>query len=188
MIRIRNQQAGFTLIEILMVLVLIAILALIGITQFTNFTTNTRNETTRANLQILRRGIATQNGQMRVKCNYQGVAWPTYLNVAGNDITTGAGANCTLVQVPVPDNAFVQGVLPSNPWSDPTLVANAIGDCTTNAGTSCVRAANLKCGTAATAIAAAATGWCYNSGTGEIWADTMRNDGLAAATGNENAY
>ena len=67
--RKRINHEGFTLIEVLMVILLLAILALLAITQFTNFTVDTKNATTKGNLQILRRGIATQNAQMRVRCN-----------------------------------------------------------------------------------------------------------------------
>ena len=172
---------GFTLTEILMVLVLIAILVAVGVTQFTNFSNNSRDATLRSNLQILRNAIATHNGQMRVRCNVQNNVWPPLANINANDITNAA-VPCTVVQVPnVADRPFVMGPIPINSWG--AVGTNAIVQCTlvgcTNRATSCVGGA-ARVGTA--------DGWCYDVATGNIWANSSRNDGLNANTGLEHTF
>ena len=169
---------GFTLIEILMVLVLIAILVGVGVTQFTNFSNESRDATLRSNLQILRNAIATQNGQMRVRCNIQNATWPPLANLVANNITNG-GTPCTAIQIPnASDQLFVTDNIPINSWG--SVGTNVIVQCTvagcTNRGLACVGGG---------ARAGANDGWCYDVATGGIWANSGRNDGLNAGTGNE---
>lgn len=170
----RNDLKGFTLIEVLMVILLLAILALIGITQFTNFSKETKDDTTRSNLQLLRRGIATQNAQMRARCNVITNAWPPLANIIANDITSG-GSPCTTTQVGTSsDRLFVATAIPPNPWG--VAQAKTIAQCV---GAACTNRA-LEC-TAAAARTGVEDGWCYDVGTGDIWANTMRNDGVGTA-------
>jgi prepilin-type N-terminal cleavage/methylation domain-containing protein len=174
-----RDKSGFTLIEILMVLLLIAILTALGITQFTNFSTEAKNATVKANLKIMRNAIATQNAQMRLRCNVTSTAWPTLASIVANDITT---SQCTVAQVPNPaDRVFVGGGIPINSWG--STGTNTIGACS---GAACTTK-SLECTTAA-ARTGASDGWCYDVNTGQIWANSSRNDGANSNTGNEYAY
>ena len=187
------KNKGFTLIELLMVILLIAILATIGITQFTNFGSDARNAATKANLQTLRLGISAQNGLERVKCGVTGSSFPPIAALQANDITTGAVA-CSTSQVPsTADRLFVSTSIPPNPWSFnsttgvPSVagLANSIAAC---AGTACTAAPSASNNCAGTAFTGSESGWCYNATTGQIWANSSRNDGLGSSTGTEYSY
>ena len=174
------RRGGFTLIEILMVILLIAVLALMGITQFQNYAADAKDATTKANLQILRRAIAAQNAQMRLRCNVTSSSPPPLANLVANDITTGSSP-CTTTQVAnSQDRAFVSGSIPANPWG--SAQSNAIS---TSALTTSAQRATGNC--AGTARAAADDGWCYNPTTGEIWANSSRNSG-GVTGGSEHAF
>lgn len=156
--KIFKSQTGFTLIEVLMVILLIAILTYMGITQFTNFAADAKDATVKANLQILRRGIAAQNAQMRLRCGYSGTSFPGATSLSANDITTDTTI-CTTAAVATSDRKFVSGSIPANPWG----TAQSTSIVTTTAAKSS--------GT----CSAADDGWCYNQNTGEIWANSNNN-------------
>lgn len=176
-----RDSRGFTLTEILMVMILVSILVAVGVTQFTNFSNNARNNTLQSNLQILRNAIATHNGQMRVRCNVQTNAWPPLANLTANNITNAA-TPCTTTQVPnAADRLFVATGIPVNSWG--AVGVNTIVQCT---GTGCTNRATACVGGAART--GAADGWCYDVATGNIWANSSRNDGANSNTGNEHTY
>ena len=161
-----------------MVILLIAVLAMMGISQFQNYAADAKDATVKANLQVLRRSIASQNAQMRLRCGVTSTNWPSLGSVNGNDITTGA-VDCTTASVTnASDRVFVSGGLPKNPWGasqSNTVVASSL---TTSAQ-------RLTGNCAAAARGATDDGWCYNSTTGEIWANSAHNTG--ATTGGTEA-
>lgn len=171
---IKADNKGFTLIELLMVILLLAILTLIGITQFTNFSKDAKDNATRSNLQLLRRGIAAQNAQMRVRCNYINNSYPPLANISANDITSGASP-CTTTQIPnAQDRYFVANGIPVNPWG--AAQSNTVVQCT--AGACADRSVQCVGGAARDGTE---DGWCYDVATGDIWPNTMRNDGVGTA-------
>ena len=111
---------------------------------------------------------------------------------------------------PMIDRPFVQNSIPENPWqsaSESTLFANTVTADTANplnASAPCVgtpiysvgSSVNGKeCGTGVLVgsgsvygTPAKDGGWCYCSGTGQIWANTGNNNGLGAGTGNESLF
>jgi len=170
-------KSGFTLIEILMVILLIAVLALMGITEFQNYAADAKDATTKSNLQVLRRAIAAQNAQMRLRCGVTSTAWPSFTSLTANNITTGS--DCTTTQVPnASDRVFVSGSIPKNPWG-----ASQTNTIATSGLTTSTQRLTGNC--AATARGASDDGWCYNTTTGEIWANSAHNSG--AATGGDEA-
>ena len=186
-------QKGFTLIELLMVILVIAILAVIGITQFVNYGKDSRDAATKSNLQILRRAISEMNGMMRLRCNIQTTEFPPVGTLNANNITalaagtytqgtvSGTVAPCnTTTQVPnVVDQLFVSAGIPVNPWSSDIQTSEANSKLVTEcAGAGCA-VMGSRCNQACDGNAYAGTenGWCYNPTTGEIWANTARNDG-----------
>jgi len=178
-----QNNAGFTLIEIIMVIILIAILATIGITQFTDFSSNAKNNSTKANLQTLRRGISAQNGNMRMRCGVVSSDFPPLDSIQANDITVGAAAACTTTQISNPgDRPFVQGGIPPNPWSlyHPTSI-------TACAGAGCNFPTSTGC---SGAFSTSEDGWCYNVANGQIWAASTSNGGTntTAAATTENFF
>jgi prepilin-type N-terminal cleavage/methylation domain-containing protein len=195
----KETQAGFTLIEILMVLILIAILAMAAITQFTNNSIDARNNTTKANLQLLRRAIGNMNGMQRLRCNVSKIAWPNVNALNENDITANmsycdkehmlaVGKNVNIDFSSIEDRKFIKGGIPINPWgpgasSSANNGARKVHLC---ASDGCSNRA-MNCG--GTALRSVTDdGWCYDENNGEIWANTDRNDGKDANTGNEYAY
>jgi len=155
-----NEQ-GFTLIELLMVILVIGVLAAIGITQFVNFGKDSRDAATKANLQVLRRGIAAQNGMMRARCGFSGSTWPTRAALVANDITEGGASTiCLAASFPNAEDAkFYAGTAaPANPWTQSTDA---------NPATSINAAPCLWDG-----------GWCYDETTGIIKANTQHNGDL----------
>ena len=201
---LRNNQ-GFTLLEILMVLLLIAILAAVGITAFVNYTKETKNASTKANLQILRNGIAAIYGKSQLDCGNTTPYWPCADNIQNNDATftsTDTGCSyhgvdpgsgtineyCTTTQLPVQtDREFAQTGIPVNPWG--VTLSNAVYDCVANGGTGgttgpngtaageCLAGTEDCQGHAWTGRANVATeiGWCYDPVSGRIWANSANN-------------
>src|SRR4029079_3742435 len=98
MMKRNTSQNGFTLIEMLMVILLVAILAAVAIPQFVDFRTEAKNAATNAALGALRTGIATQIGQMVLRCSAASGTLPLAAQIAANDITTG-GVPCTVGMV-----------------------------------------------------------------------------------------
>ena len=179
----KSNRKGFTLIEILMAILLISILALIGITQFTNFSKDAKDNATKANLKILRNGIAAQNGMMRIRCNVVTNAYPPVGDINANDITTSM---CTTTQVPVlNDRLFVQTGIPVNPWGPGPTNTIVQADAAAIAGH--IAGTAIAC-TGGGAILTTSDGWCYDSASGNIWANSAKNDGAGAATGKEYKF
>jgi prepilin-type N-terminal cleavage/methylation domain-containing protein len=184
----QSNQKGFTLIELLMVILVIAILAVIGITQFVNYGKDSRDAATKANLQVLRRAISEKNGIMRLRCNVQTASFPSVLSINANDISDG-NSTCAPANVTAPDSLFVTGGIPLNPWSSDIQTSEAnsrlVTACT---GAGCtVFGSHCTFDCAGVAHVGTENGWCYNETTGEIWANTRRNDG-SGTTGVECDY
>lgn len=173
-----KNNLGFTLVEILMILLLVAILSAVAIPQFVDFQTEARNSATQSSLGALRTGIVNQRAQMQLRCNKTN-EWPGIANLNNNDITEGDDP-CDDTQVPDAANTkFVAAEnLPVNPWGSPpsNLATACVG-----AATGCARGDATGCGGAGFT-----NGWCYNTATGEIWADSQNNGGGAGAT--EESY
>jgi type IV pilus assembly protein PilA len=174
----QSNEKGFTLIELLMVILVIAILAVIGITQFVNYGKDSRNAATKANLQVLRRAISEKNGIMRLRCNVQTVSFPNVASINANDISDG-NSGCSATYVTVPDNLFVAAGIPVNPWSHDIQTSEANSRLVTAcSGLGCtVFGSHCTFNCAGTVHDGTENGWCYNQDTGEVWANTGRNDG-----------
>jgi hypothetical protein len=116
-----------------------------------------------------------------------------------------AGTNYSNL-IPPNDRPYVQNQIPNNSWTGPaaTTKPNKVtADTAPAAGAvSCLNAPvdtlgamalATRCATASVAfdgLAASVTeaGWCYCQATGQIWANTGNNDGLADGLGTESNF
>jgi MSHA pilin protein MshA len=163
-----RSQSGFTLIEILMVVLLVSILAAVSIPQFIDFRSDAKNAATQSAVGTLRTAIVNQYAQSGVRCG--AAKWPDVTQLQNNDITKGTNPPCTIAQVPsASDRAFVATAsFPPNPWSGSAAASTTAvtvcsgGGCTFGSGTNCAGAA----------FSNTDGGWCYNSSTGQIWANS----------------
>jgi prepilin-type N-terminal cleavage/methylation domain-containing protein len=202
---LRNNR-GFTLLEILMVLLLVAILAAVGVTAYINYTKDAKNAATKANLQILRNGIAAQFANAQLHCSDGQGYWPCVSMINANDIThTATEATCPLVAAAYAPSGGVTGQIcttsqvtstgdrlfigsgaqiPVNPWGQLVVgTGNLVVDCeagTPANGCQIGAAAPIDSCNGSTAWSLNATdGWCYDSKTGQIWANSANNGGAA---------
>lgn len=148
-----------------MVLILIAVLAAIAINAFINFRPQAENAAISANLKVLRNAIAAKYGQMQLMCGSATGVFPPLLQINNNNITVGAGAPCTAVQIPLAsEQAFVQGTIPV-PLQN---VSNVVIACVAGVPPDgCTRGDAVACD----GTAVFTNQWCYRVGTGEIWMD-----------------
>ncbi|MCB0412873.1 MAG: type II secretion system protein [Bdellovibrionales bacterium] len=162
-----GRQKGFTLIEILVTLFLVAILSVVLTTQFVSFRREAGDTRVRESLIALRAGIANQHAQMQLRCGSAASTYPPVADIAANNITNSA---CTTGQVTnAAERQFVKSPgVPTNFWGSAATVTDcqAAGDCTRGDATACNNTATFT------------GGWCYNSATGEIWADSQSNGGV----------
>jgi general secretion pathway protein G len=148
----RARRGGFTLIEVLIVVVIMAVLAATIIPQFSTSTKDARESNLRFNLQTLRTQIELY------KVQHNGTLPDGTQNLkqltAASD-STGALSTSGQVDATHPFGPYVQGAIPSQPFSGSTTVRLDTG----------------MAGTTPTATAAPGGGWIYRASTGEIWID-----------------
>jgi len=164
----RQGNKGFTLIEIVIVIMLLGIIAIVAIPQFIDMRTEARDEATKAALAAFRSSVAIVVGAIAVKenPNLSPKYYPTFSEFSGNLMLAASPANhAKLAGTAVMDKA---SGIPINPWT----TTNVIHDCDGMAKGTLLIAPNAD------------DGWCYNTTSGEVWA----NSDLSKGTVKENLF
>ena len=177
----RGKQAGFTLVELLIVAIILAILAAIVVPQFASSTADAQDSALRSNLAGIRSAIDLYTQQHGG--TFPGAAVSTGGACAGGTAGSGAadspealeeqlrfysnaaGQTCSIADVPAggvveyPFGPYIKSPIPDNPvTSDGTIVV--------------VTAGNL-----AMVGAGAGGGWRYDTTSGKSIADDTNTDG-----------
>ncbi len=135
----KKRNAGFTLVEVLIVVVIMAILAATVIPQFSNSTNDAKSSTAKFNLNTLRSQVELYKSQHNGSLPSQTlVELTSQTNATG---TTGTGTN-------FPYGPYVQ-TIPVNPYTSSNTVVAAGA----NPPTSTISGA----------------GWLFDLGSGKIW-------------------
>ena len=165
----RKWGKGFTLIELVMVILLLAILAAIAIPNFIDFRKEAKNAATHGGLGALRAAIVVATAAIALKEDPSDYTpkYPTIYEMQANafDGSHPVLAALSSVNRKILDDA--EGV-PRNPWSLSTIPVsqwNTIWDC------SSLTKAFLR-----STADEEDLGWCYNQGTGQIWANSDKNE------------
>src|SRR6266850_2743026 len=137
--KIRNNQSGFTLVELLIVVIILGILAAVVIPQFNTAAAESKEAALASNLATVRQAIELYKVQHNDA--YPGATMVVQLT-AGTTVTGAAGTKY---------GPYIRNAFPANPISGLATVTTAAA--TPAAGTD-------------------ATGWFYNTVTGEFRADS----------------
>ena len=168
-LRFRKTKKGFTLIELVMVILLLAILAGIAIPNFIDFRREAKNSATHGAIGALRSAIAVATASIALKEDPADNTpkYPTIFEMQANSFDGSHPVLSTLSSVnrKILDDA--EGV-PGNPWSLSTIpmyLWNTIWDC------SGLSKAFLR-----STPDEQDFGWCYNQSTGQVWANSDKNE------------
>ena len=157
----KQNQKGFTLIEIVMVILLVAILAAVAIPQLIDFRKEAKDAATAGALGALRTGVANAVANIALKEDPATAppAYPTFAEMGGNAMLAAApNSHTNTAGTAIVDPS--QGI-PNNAWT----ATNTVNDCTGQVKGALLAAPNND------------DGWCYNPTTGEFWANSDLNGG-----------
>jgi len=118
-----SRRNAFTLVEVLILVVIVAVLAVTIIPQFSSSTKDAMMSNLKFNLRSVRSQLEVYKG------HHLGVYPPANTNADfKNQLTQKTDQNATLDQVNGPHGPYIEGDIPSNPFSHSTNVEILRGD------------------------------------------------------------
>jgi len=159
----RNNNKGFTLVEILIVVIILGILAAIVIPQFTNASTDARKNSLTSQLQTIRSQVELYKLQHNeLLPDFAGKQWAQMTGQSDVAGTTGSGAGFDF-------GPYLQQT-PANPLNTNTLVSTGTTDATTSS------------------TFPAGTGFYVNTTNAKIWASNAKATVLYDETTGDLVY
>ncbi len=178
--KVISLEAGFTMIELLMVIMIVSMLGATALPQFLDLRKEARIAAVQNYVSSVRAGIKNQKAQMILRCNAAIDDILSINHIMANDITVepfASAEDCATTEVDNPDERrFVDSPVM-------LTLASLLGEAENSHGTISVPSLGParisgSCAQAFFDLYGTASIWCYDEQTGDFWADSLSHPEL----------